>query len=243
MISEETQAAILDHAKAEYPKECCGVVAIVRGRDRYFPCENVSPDPQNQFTLNPDDFASADDEGEITHIVHSHIHIPPTPSEADRAACEATGLPWIIVNPQTEEWGGCEPCGYEAPLVGRQHVWGVMDCWTIVRDWYKRERSIDLMNVPRSKNFWKAGENPLGNNWRAAGFRRLDEDEELEIGDVILMQSGDSDVPNHVALYLGEDEIIHHMEGRLSSRDVYGGWYRKHTVMVVRYAKDHSSQG
>lgn len=243
MISEEARADILAHAKEEFPNECCGVVAIVRGRERYFRCANISSDPQNQFTMSPDDFAVADDQGEITHIAHSHIHLPPIPSEADRVSCEATGLPWVIVNPQTEEWGGCEPCGYEAPLVGRQHVWGVMDCWTIVRDWYRRERSIDLINVPRRKDFWKSGENPLGNNWRTAGFKKLDEDDQLETGDVILMQIGDSDVPNHVALYLGDDEILHHAENRLSSRDVYGGWYRKHTVMVVRYAANNSSPG
>lgn len=243
MISEETRAAVLAHAQSEYPNECCGVVAVVSGRERYFPCENINPTPSVQFTIKPDDFAAADDAGEITHIVHSHVHIPPHPSDADRASCEATGVPWLICNPQTEEWGECSPCGYEAPLVGREHVWGVMDCWTIVADWYRRERGINLMSVPRRKDFWRFGENPLGNNWQAAGFRKLDEGEEIETGDVILMQTGDSGVPNHVALYLGDDVILHHAENRLSSRDVYGGWYRKHTVMVVRYASNHSSQG
>jgi proteasome lid subunit RPN8/RPN11 len=243
VISDETREQILAHAQNEQPNECCGLVIIEGGREKYVPCANVSPEPRTTFTIDANDYNLADDRGEIIAIIHSHISIPPTPTDADRSSCEATGLPWLIVNPATGEWGGCEPCGFQAPLVGRQHVWGVMDCWTVVRDWYDRERGITLMNVPRQKNFWHRGENPLGNNWKSAGFRALDEGEELEIGDVLLMQTGDSDVPNHVALYLGEDEILHHMENRLSSRDVYGGWYRKHTVMVVRYATDHSSQG
>ena len=243
MITDETRAAILDHAKREQPNECCGVIAIVSGKERYFPCENIAYQPNLMFTIDPVGYAAAEDAGEIIAIAHSHVGVPPVPSEADLVACEATGLPWVITNPMTEEWGGCEPSGYEAPLVGRQHVWGVMDCWTIVFDWYQRERGITLINVPRRKNFWHFGENPLGDNWKAAGFRRLDEDEGLEAGDVLLMQTGDSEVPNHVALYLGGDEILHHMENRLSSRDIYGGWYRKHTVMVVRYAQNHSSSG
>lgn len=240
-MNDDTRSAILAHAQAEYPRECCGVIAVVHGKERYFPCRNISDNPNDEFTIHPSDYAAAEKLGEITAIAHSHIHIPPVPSGADRAACEATGLPWVIVNPQTGHWGGCEPCGYEEPLIGRVHAWNVMDCWTLVRDWYKRERDIELIDVPRSRDFWKRGENPLGDNWKRAGFVLVAEDEELQEGDVLLIQAGDSEVPNHVALYLGDDIIMHHAENRLSTREVYGGWYRKHTVMIVRYAAEHSS--
>jgi hypothetical protein len=146
-------------------------------------------------------------------------------------------LKWYIVGIPTLNWAEFEPSGYEAPLVGRVHCWGTLDCWTIVRDWYARERGIELINLPRAPNFWKRGENILGDNYKRAGFTEISEDEPLEVGDVILMQTGDSLFPNHVALYIGDDIILHHAENRLSSRDVYGGWYKKHTVKVVRYAQ------
>ncbi|WP_043946890.1 NlpC/P60 family protein, partial [Ralstonia solanacearum] len=41
-------------------------------------------------------------------------------------------------------------------------------------------------------------------------------------GDVILMQVR-APVPNHAAVYLGGVQMLHHLHGRLSSRDVYGG--------------------
>lgn len=240
-MNEENRAKALEHAKAEYPNECCGLLVVVKGKERYVPCRNIAEDPRNEFTIAPEEYRATTWMGEIIAIVHSHVHIPPIPSDADRVACEASGMKWYITNPQTEEWGECEPEGYEAPLEGRTHHWGTLDCWTVVRDWYRRESGIELMNVPRRKNFWLVGENPLGDNWKAAGFVEVDEEDEMREGDVILMQTGDSTVPNHVALYLGDDIILHHAEGRLSSRDVYGGWYRKHTVKVVRYAEDNSS--
>lgn len=238
-MNDDTRAAALEHGKAEFPSEACGLVVVVRGKERYWPCKNISPDRnEDQFTMDPQDYAEAERAGEIIGLVHTHIYLPPIPSGADLVACEATGLRWYILSLPNEEWSEFNPSGYEAPLVGRIHCWGTLDCWTIVYDWYKRERGITLMNVPRVKDFWKDGSDILGSNYKSAGFRDIDEDEMLEVGDVILMQTGDSMVPNHVALYIGDDQILHHAEGRLSSRDVYGGWFKKHTVKVVRYAGD-----
>lgn len=233
---EETRRAAIEYAQIQFPREACGLVIIVKGKERFWPCRNISEYGNDQFIMAPEDYAEAERAGEIVGVFHSHINLPPDPSQADKVACEATQLPWYIVGLPTLGWAEIEPYGYEAPLVGRIHCWGTLDCWSIVRDWYKRERSIELINLPRAPNFWKRGEDILGDNYKRAGFVEVQEDAELQVGNVILMQTGDSDFPNHVALYIGDDQILHHAENRLSSRDVYGGWYKKHTVKVVRYA-------
>ena len=45
----------------------------------------------------------------------------------------------------------------------------------------------------------------------------------------------DSVVPNHAAIYLDDMIILHHVQGRLSSRDVYGGYYQKVTELCLRH--------
>jgi cell wall-associated NlpC family hydrolase len=60
-------------------------------------------------------------------------------------------------------------------------------------------------------------------------------------GDCFLMQVA-SPVPNHAAVYLGDGLILHHLQGRLSSRDVYGGYWQKVTTHVLRYGHGHSSR-
>ena len=235
-MSPETRKVAAEHAQAEFPNEACGLVIVKRGKERFWPCRNIAIDPRDQFILAPEDYAAASEAGEIVEVFHSHVYVPASPSQADRVACEATGLRWSILSLPTHAWAEFEPSGYEAPLIGRVHVWGVVDCWTVVRDWYAREWGIELIDVPRTRDYWLTGDDILGGNVKAAGFYDVPEESDLELGDVLLMQTGDSTVANHCALYIGDDQILHHAEGRLSSREVYGGWYKKHTVRRVRHA-------
>jgi cell wall-associated NlpC family hydrolase len=56
----------------------------------------------------------------------------------------------------------------------------------------------------------------------------------LQYGDALLMQLG-SNLPNHAAIYIDDQQILHHIQGRLSSRDVLGSYYTKNTAMVLRH--------
>ena len=82
MISDSIAAAITDHAKAEAPRECCGLlVELADGLD-YWPCRNRSP-LLGQFELHPADWADAEDVGTIKAVVHSHVVTSEEPSQAD----------------------------------------------------------------------------------------------------------------------------------------------------------------
>ena len=224
---------ILQHAQAEQPKECCGVVCVVKGRRRYFPCRNLAATPDEHFVMDPLDYANAEDQGEVVAVIHSHPVSNPKPSEADLVACEKTGVPWHIINPLTEEWGYCEPSGHQLPYVGRQFAFGVVDCYTLVRDWYAREYGIELRDYDRRDKFWEHGENLYMDNFANEGFSEIPV-ADVQPGDLILMNVC-SLVPNHAAIYLGDQLILHHVQQRLSSRDVYGGYYWKNTACALRH--------
>jgi len=232
-LSKTIQQQALEHAKAEFPAESCGLVAVIKGRKRYFPCRNLAETPDEHFVLDPLEYAEVEDQGEIVAVVHSHPKTNHAPSQADRVACEKSELPWHIVNPQTEQWGYCEPEGFELPYVGREFVFGIVDCYSLCRDWYKREFGLDLKDYDRRDQFWLKGESLYMDNFAKEGFHQIPL-EELQYGDAILMNM-ESSLPNHAAVYLGDQLIIHHLQRRLSSRDLYGGYYLKSTACALRH--------
>ena len=224
----------LSHAKKESPKESVGLLLNIKGKERYYPCSNLSMTSQQCFILDPEDYVKADNLGTITAVVHSHPHHPPIPSQADLISCEESGLQWHIVNPNTEQWGFCQPTGYKAPLLGRQWVWGVTDCWALVRDWYKEIKNIELKDYERPITPEEFYEKPLFEYYaEETGFRELRNDERLQNGDVLLM-SILCPYLNHVALFF-DGEVIHHLTDRLSCKEPYSEWLFKCTGKRYRY--------
>ena len=221
-LTSEIKEQALTHAKEEHPRESVGLVHIVKGKNRYFKCKNIAETPDEHFILDPDDYLKAETKGEITAVVHSHPKTSPAPSPADMVAWEASGLPWFIVNPNTETWGSYTPNGFELPYVGREFSHGIVDCYSLVRDFYKREFNLELKDYNRRDQWWYKGENMYLDNFAKEGFKEIDISE-VGYGDLFLMQL-ESPVPNHAAIYLDQGIVLHHVQGRLSSRDVYGGY-------------------
>lgn len=240
-MTPETMASVHAHALEEYPREACGLVVIVKGRERYWPCRNIASTPSDHFTLEAEDYAVAEDAGEVVMVVHSHPDVAERPSEGDRVACEASGLPWLIISvmpgPVVAGQAQIAPSGFQAPLVGRTFQHGILDCWSLCRDWYAQEMGVMLPNPRRLDNWWDDGHSDLygSDELRAAGFVPVTIDD-IRRGDLILMQIRSRNlVPNHAGIYLGDGLMLHHMHGRLSSRDVFGGYWLENLRAVMRY--------
>ncbi len=240
-MQQTTLQAIQAHAIAEYPRECCGLIVAAGNGEAYIPCRNVATTPSEHFRLPAEDFADAEDVGEVLAVVHSHPNAPAAASDADRVMCEASGLPWHIVSvgqvtgadPECGDLQTIEPCGYEAPLVGRQFAHGQLDCYSLVRDFYERELGIQLSQYEREDDWWDKGQDLYNlSRLRAEGFDLIEG--EPQRGDMVLMQIR-SPVPNHAGVYLGDGQLLHHMHGRLSEVITYGGMWAERTRYIVRH--------
>ncbi|EFH2687396.1 phage tail protein [Escherichia coli] len=65
----ETESAILAHARRCAPAESCGFVVRTPEEERYFPCVNISGEPEAYFRMSPEDWLSAEMQGEIVALV------------------------------------------------------------------------------------------------------------------------------------------------------------------------------
>ena len=227
----------LVHAKDQDPKESCGLLIDINGKEKYFPCKNLSNYSQQCFIIDPEDYAKAEDSGKVLAVIHSHPVTPPVASQADMISCEESGLVWHIINPKTEQWGFYKPSGYKPPLIGRHWVWGITDCWSLVRDWYKEKLGITLRDWDRPTTPEEFIENPMFEKcaWRT-GFRQLRPEEKLENGDLLFMSIMATGL-NHVAIFLDGD-VLHHLADRISCKEPYNQWLLKCTGMRLRYAQE-----
>ena len=232
MISDKILQEISDHADEENPRECCGLIVVKKGRKKYVKCRNTA-EGRHDFAIHTEDYANAEDSGKVIMVVHSHPQTNARPSESDLIGCEKSGIEWLIIAGLTKDVHTFKPTGYKQPLVGRNFKHNVSDCYNYIIDYYDQILNISLPDFERAENWWLSGENLYLTGFQSAGFSEVDI-KDLKKHDVILMKVS-SPVPNHGAIYVGDGRIEHHQSSRLSSRDIYGGWYQRNTTHILRH--------
>ncbi|KGQ35855.1 C40 family peptidase [Gallibacterium genomosp. 1] len=216
---------IIKHAKQQQPHEMCGFVVFEGKQQRFLPCRNVADDPENFFEIAAEDYINANHYDGIVAIVHSHPNGAPVLSTADRQMQLQSGLDWWLVCDDN-----VHKFRYIKPLLGREFVHGESDCYSLFRDAYMLS-GVDFPDFKRADEWWNEGANLYLDNMEKHGFEQVDV---VQRGDVILIQVG-ADVPNHAAIYLGDNWVLHHSPKRLSKRDLYDGYWLKHTHSIWRY--------
>ncbi|WRQ11983.1 C40 family peptidase [Serratia phage vB_SlqS_ZDD2] len=234
MIRMKVVKQIMEHAKACYPNEACGVV-MQKGISQHFvPVQNVDQDPANSFTMNPQQYDDLESGmmnlGEIAYIVHSHPDATAIASERDLAQCNEHKIPWAIVSWPEGDLRYYQP--EELPLVGRPFSLGAYDCWGLIMAYFKQEHGIELHDYRVPYAWWEKGENLYMDNWYEAGFREFEGP--IQAGDMAMIQVK-SEVVNHAGVFTEDGYLLHHLYGYLSREDVYGGYMKERTIKIVRH--------
>jgi proteasome lid subunit RPN8/RPN11 len=231
MLTEEIKHQIRHLAGQSYPNECCGFLT----GEGLLPILNTSEDSLNFARIDPAAYAIAEEQG-IIFLYHSHADNP-TFSNRDIAACKQLNIPFVLYSVAQDSFISVNPRGGD--YIGRDWVWGLQDCYALVRDWYRQERGASLDDFARCEvsGTNTADWNVFLDSFESQGFIRLSpEGIKFQIGDVLLMQIGSAN-PNHLGIIFdpNKQEFMHHLRDRQSSLEPYGGYWAKHTVGVLRY--------
>ena len=96
-------ARVVDHARRDFPNECCGMIAVVDGRAvAVYEATNVAASPlrfevEGREIIRAQD-AFESDGAELGAIYHSHTRSEPYPSQTDvNFAAGWPGVEWLIV--------------------------------------------------------------------------------------------------------------------------------------------------
>jgi len=215
-----------------YPKEGCGVLGVVKGKSKWFPCENLAEEDED-FILNSDDFYKISLESDIIGIVHNHINGSAKPSENDRKYCNAIGIPYYIFSYPNMELEILKPRKVVNELAGREYSFGIFDCLEAVRDFYSQKLNIELRKREvYLDDWWDQGKDYFTpehlNKW---GFQPVDD---LKENDVLIFSMG-AVVGTHCGVYLYDDIFFHHAVNRLSCKENLYPLWKKHLSGIYRY--------
>jgi len=224
---------IQEHFEECYPREGCGVLAVVKGDLKWFPCNNVATG-DDDFIIDSKQFIDISHRSDIVSVVHSHPDASNDPSETDIKYCNATGLTYHIFSYPEMALYTLQPDKQAKPLYGREYEFGKDDCFEAARDYYIN-KGLDIPNRPPFEDdWWEKDLDYFTDDYIATwGFERVDGN--MKEGDLLIFTIR-ANVGNHCGVYLGEDIFYHHAENRLSCRENLYPFWKQYITGVYRYA-------
>lgn len=121
-------------------------------------------------------------------------------------------------------------------LLGLPFEMGVRDCFALSRDFFQQNFGFEFEDYARPNN-WDADRlNLIEACYTQEGFEKISDwkAKDLRPADVLCMAIGSS-APNHFAVCVGDNMMIHHLENRLSSEEVYRDFWRNMTCFILRH--------
>ena len=232
-ITGELRTELLKHVRLNSTTEACGLVLATDDGLVYFPCRNAADDKATGFMIPAEDYAEAEELGDIVAVFHSHPGPDglPVPSTLDAGMINESGIPWLICATETEQIGG-PYLPTATSLEGRDFTLGSCDCYGLVMAWH-RTRGIQLPDFRRPYPWWEKGEELFtSENFAAAGFV---EKKDLAVGDMVVFRIA-SNVTNHCGVYAGDGQILHHLMNRKSGYDqLLGSFLEPRITGILRH--------
>lgn len=231
IFKNHTMIDIRSHAIAAWPFECCGVV--IDGE--FHAKKNIYQEPMKGFLIDQNEWSDS-----IEAIIHSHPEADEAiPSAADIQYQKVCDRPFGII-PTRMGWAGelrwHGDYELELPLIGRQFVHGITDCYSLLRSYFWQKHKIYLNDYPRDNNWWlTAAPNLYLENFAKEGFIEVRDD--LQEDDVLLIKLlPGTRGPHHLGIVQHNSLLLHHWGGELSRQVPLGSWL-KYAVKRIRYAR------
>jgi proteasome lid subunit RPN8/RPN11 len=247
-IPEQVLKKIRKHAIADYEKgiEGCGLICTDPTSEDWFNAnevihaKNEAEDPANFYKIDGQSLCRRN----VTAIWHSHINGKDEFSPADIETIRKGTQPHILYDVQNDRWRVADPSP-TAEFIGTQFTYGVHDCYSIVRAWYRHNQDIELGDYGRStyKNddgtyCWQAeGWDLFRENFLKEGAIELAPRGILQMGDVLLMCLHGCN-PNHMAVITDPEKeiMLHQQVTKLSCHEQWDGYWRENTISILRRA-------
>ena len=236
-MDENLKKLIITHAEYAGNAECCGFIALDNLSElKVIPCDNIHADKKRFFQINADDFLKYQRKFNIIATYHSHLQTTCEPSGYDKAISEEWALPFYVYSCKVGDFFLSFPTTYDPPdLLGRPYVDDLQNCFRFIVDYYNKFNALKFadFNYCLDRQKGKFGEKAAYTIKSFIRKNRLYEVGDLKKHDLLLFKS-DLYGFSHFAIFVGEDEIIHHEEKKLSTGTVLTSNHAKNIFKIFR---------
>lgn len=210
--------------------EICGVII----NNNVYPCQNISVNPQKNFTISPLDYLKINKikDNKIDYIYHSHNQNS-TFSEFDKINLYNLKLRGFLYSKKSDSFSYFFPESYQNKYVGRLFEIGISDCYSLICDYYQNELNIELPKIKRADGWHKKTPNIINENIPSSFIRiKL---EESKKNDIIVFDLLNNNIPCHFGIYLENDLILHHPRNKLSTIELMSSERKKKIAYLLKY--------
>ena len=121
-------------------------------------------------------------------------------------------------------------------LEGIPYLTGKDDCYGLMRKYFLKEYGLKLSNYARPFDFGRQGIDLISENISREGFENVDVPlPMLEVGDGITFAITGSRIANHIAVYVGNNFVLHHLYKAKSCKENFSNMWKSHVLNVVRH--------
>lgn len=224
-ITEKIKEKIKEYCLLNTDIESCG---LILENGTVIPCINRAIDKNVHFIIAAGDIKKAQKQGWISAVYHSHVSLGYENDELsneDMVIAEYFNILSVMYSVKSDKFYEYRPSGKPIEYIGRPYIRGVLDEFHLIRDYYKKELNIEIIDI-KNRNI----ESFLTNN----GFS---ETTGIKKHDILILKCTDDVNNGKIVLYLGEDKIIAHPEFEESKIICYNNGLKKLTKKIYRHNK------
>lgn len=223
-------------------KEICGIIYTTLTDVLYYPCNNISINPESSFEISPLAYFEVEKLGKIYALFHSHVNENSDFSEQDKICAEEMELPIFCYSDVDKKLQEYRPPNYKSDLLQRPFIWGVYDCYDIVRDYYWNNYGILMQNFDRDSSYMNFDTPIINENFTKLGFYTPENQIDIKIGDVILFKSFRRIYPHHFEIFVGNSKTLQHYMRKLSQIDFLKEGLLNKKNKIIRYNFDKTKK-
>lgn len=225
---------IIDLSAADPSRESCGY--IYRdwvGIPKVLQCENIAENPAEEFEISMEDFVKVQGLDHPLAVYHSHPAASLGFSPADLECAEEMALPFYLYDLATQTWHEYIPKSYESDFLGRQWCVGFDDCYSLVRNYFRKIHGIYMGDYDRDESMSHEERGVIAHQYEHEGFVVVSNDQ-ITVGDVMVFKT-DKALPQHFGVYQGANRFYHHPIKGLSCEEPLSDRWFSRLISVFRH--------